>query len=145
MSVQSELDDLLAVISATAAPRAQASAEAARSRTVDALSLAEEEDPVVLDLVEMAEMAEMAQAAAALERSRNLSAAHARRRKSELRLEAKLEAEKRARQRAEARLQLAFSQISLKGHQAPRTPSVIDSGVTWRIDCLGDINLKMRK
>ena len=104
MSAQSELDDLLAVISAAAAPRAQASAEAARSRTVDALSLAEEEDPVVLDLVEMAEMA---QAAAALERSRNLSAAHARKRKLELRLEAKLETEKRARQRAEARLQLA--------------------------------------
>ena len=104
MSAQSELDDLLAVISAAAAPHAQASAKAARSRTVDALSLAEEEDPVVLDLVEMAEMA---QAAAALERSRNLSAAHARKRKLELRLEAKLETEKRARQRAEARLQLA--------------------------------------
>jgi hypothetical protein len=73
MSAPSELDDLLAVISAAVAPRAQASARAARSRTVDALSLAEE-DPVVLDLVEVAEMA---QAAAALERSRNLSAAHA--------------------------------------------------------------------
>jgi hypothetical protein len=73
-------------IASSAAPgeAAQASAEAARSRTVDALSLAEE-GPAVLDLVEVAEMA---QAAAALERSRKLSAAHARKRKSELRLEA---------------------------------------------------------
>ena len=89
MSAPSDIDDLLAVISAAVAPRAQASARAARSRTVDALSLAEE-DPAVLDLVEVAEMA---QAAAALERSRNLSAAHARKRKLELRLEAKLETE----------------------------------------------------
>ena len=57
MSAPSELDDLLAVISAAVAPRAQASARAARSRAIVALSLAEE-DPVVLDLVEVAEIAQ---------------------------------------------------------------------------------------
>ena len=126
MSAPSELDDLLAVISAAVAPRAQASARAARSRTVDALSLAEE-GPVVLDLVEVVEMA---QAAAALERSRNLSAAHARKRKSELRLEARLEAEKRARQRAEVRLQLASvldpsAKAMVPTRMAPLPPVVV--------------------